>query len=134
MCKITDKIKVQINPKSRYFKTDKNIQRYINNGLKKLYFQIQKIEESGTPFEKIFNNDDLIYDKIGNYFTFKHHDADNTQLRILYSYEKTKNGERNLKLIHFSIKRNNNKEYIKFFTDYIKSFNETQCDFKTIEI
>ena len=128
-----EKIKVLINPKSKYFKADKNLQRYINNGLKKIYTTIKQFEENGVPFEKIFNCDSLIYDKIKNYYTFKYHAPDNTQLRILYTY-KNENGVSTLKLVHFKVKRNNDKDYIKFFTDYINNFSDTEDVYKTIEL
>ena len=129
-----EKIPVLINSKSKYFKADKNLQRYINNGLRKIYLTIRQFENEGVPFEKIFNCDALIYDKIGNYYTFKHRDNDNTQLRILYTYQKDDNGKYQLKLIHFKVKRNNDKEYIKFFTDYISNFSDKSDLYKEIKI
>ena len=82
-----------VNQKSKYFKTDKNLQRYINNGLRKIHTTIKQFEAEGVPFEKIFNCDALIYDKIKDYYTFKHRDSDNTQLRILYTYQKDNDGK-----------------------------------------
>ena len=129
-----DKITVLVNQKSKYFKTDKNLQRYINNGLRKIHTTIKQFEAEGVPFEKIFNCDALIYDKIKDYYTFKHRDSDNTQLRILYTYQKDNDGKYQLKLIHFKVKRNNDKEYIKFFTDYIENFTDNEENYKKIVI
>ena len=94
-----------------YFKEKSEIQRAIKEGLKTLDKRISAYESQGVPFEKIFDDDKVKYDKHGDFYTFKYRKG-NIQLRILYSYL----GENSYCIADYYVKkRNQRKEHIHLF-------------------
>jgi hypothetical protein len=90
--------------------------------MEKLRKMIESYENDGIPFEKIFNNDVIKYDVFGkNFYTFKAHGADKTQLRILYRFVR-ENDTFRLECHKVEIKRRKGKEYIKDFENYVKKY------------
>lgn len=82
-----DKIYIRVK------KFDNKEQELINRALKKLERQITTFESTGTPFEKIFNNDAIKYDVLGKgFYTYKFVAENSSQLRILYRFVRTENG------------------------------------------
>ena len=53
-------------------KLDNKEKELVDRALRKLENQINVIESTGTPFEKIFNNDSIKYDILGkSFYTYK---------------------------------------------------------------
>lgn len=90
-----------------------------------------QIEESyGNAFEKIYNNETLKYDILGNGFhTFKYQGRDRSQIRLLYRFIRKENGDYEIQLHKVYIKRRNTKEYMKTFEGYVKEYVSVKpCD------
>ena len=103
-------------------KFDNKEQELINRALKKLERQITTFESTGTPFEKIFNNDAIKYDVLGKgFYTYKFVAENSSQLRILYRFVRTDNGF-DLECHKVEIKRRSGKGYIKDFEEYVKNY------------
>lgn len=118
-------MKVLVNSKN-YFKEKADMQRAINEALSILLFRIQQYEVSGVPFDRIFNDDKVKYDKHGDFYTFKCKTSHNHQLRILYSYFYV-NGEAVLLVVDYYTKQKPTKEYISLFDKYNKEIPQTFC-------
>ena len=104
-------------------KFDIKEQELINRAMKKLERQITTLESSGTPFEKLFNNDAIKYDVLGNgFYTYKFIAENSSQLRILYRFVRKENGFI-LECHKVEIKRRSGKGYIKDFEEYVKNYN-----------
>ena len=104
-------------------KYDIKEQELINRAMKKLERQINTLESTGTPFEKIFNNDAIKYDILGKgFYTYKFVAENSSQLRILYRFVREKNGFI-LECHKVEIKRRSGKGYIKDFEEYVKNYN-----------
>ena len=103
-------------------KFDVKEQGLINRALKKLERQITTFESTGTPFEKIFNNDAIKYDILGKgFYTYKFVAENSSQLRILYRFVRNDNGF-DLECHKVEIKRRSGKGYIKDFEEYVKNY------------
>ena len=103
-------------------KFDVKEQELINRALKKLERQITTFESTGTPFEKIFNNDAIKYDILGKgFYTYKFVAENSSQLRILYRFVRNDNGF-DLECHKVEIKRRSGKGYIKDFEEYVKNY------------
>ena len=103
-------------------KFDNKEQELINRALKKLERQITTFESTGTPFEKIFNNDAIKYDVLGKgFYTYKFVAENSSQLRILYRFVRNDNGF-DLECHKVEIKRRSGKGYIKDFEEYVKNY------------
>ena len=97
--------------------------REINKAFEKLKSMIEIKEQYGVPFEKIFNDETLKYDVLGNgFYTFKAHGRDNAQIRILYRFIRKSEWQFELEMHMVSIKRRTNKEYIKKFEKYVECY------------
>lgn len=97
--------------------------REICKAFEKLKNMIAVEESYGVPFEKIFNNDAIKYDILGNgFYTFKAHGKDKSQLRILYKFVRYADQNYELEMHKVSIKRNNDKTYIKEFQEYVSCY------------
>lgn len=101
--------------KKDYFKESNEIQKAIILAMENLYERIRLHETQNTPFERIFNDDKVKYDKHGKFYTFKCQKS-NVQLRILYAYLLL-NGEPILVIADYITKKKNNKNYIKQFDE-----------------
>lgn len=101
---------IKINSKCKqYKKENRTVQRSLYKSLEHL---VDKIEAEGSDINKIYNNDSIIYDRISDQvFIYKTHGRDNTQLRIVYSFE-YKNGTSILYLLDYANKKKNDKEYL----------------------
>ncbi len=103
-------------------KFDNKEQELINRALKKLERQITTFESTGTPFEKIFNNDAIKYDVLGKgFYTYKFVAENSSQLRILYRFVRTENGF-DIECHKVEVKRRSGKGYIKDFEEYVKNY------------
>lgn len=101
--------------KKDYFKESIEIQKAIVLAMENLYERIRLHETQNTPFERIFNDDKVKYDKHGKFYTFKCQKS-NVQLRILYAYFLL-NGKPILVIADYITKKKNNKNYIKQFDE-----------------
>lgn len=107
--------------KKNFKKTSEDMRRATEKSIQKLISKIEQYESSGTPFEKIFNDDSVKYDVLGNnFFTMK---AQSTQmpLRILYKFNRDENHGFTIEVHHTHIKKHNNKEYMREFATYASS-------------
>lgn len=103
-------------------KFDVKERELINRAMLKLEKQITVIENGGTAFEKIFNNDAIKYDVLGyGFYTFKFVAENSSQLRILYRFVR-ENDSFVLECHKVEIKRRSGKEYIRKFEDYVKTY------------
>lgn len=103
-------------------KTDRRTMQLLEKAMKKLNSQIAQIEQGGTPFEKIFNNDSIKYDVLGKgFFTYKYRGADSSQLRVLYKFIRKNKNLYDIEVHKVVVKRRSGKEYIKEFEDYVDS-------------
>lgn len=97
--------------------------REILHAFDKLCNMIQIEESYGNAFEKIYNNDTLKYDILGNGFhTFKCQGRDRSQIRLLYRFVRKENKEFEIQLHKAYMKRRNTKEYMKIFEEYVKKY------------
>lgn len=101
-----------------YFKESKEVQTAILKSMQDLYKRINMYESQNITFEKIYNDDNVKYDKHGKFYTYKSQKS-NVQLRILYSYLIINDVEVIL-IADFYIKKKNKKDYIRKF-DYINT-------------
>ena len=103
-------------------KLDNKEKELVDRALNKLDKQISIIEKTGTPFEKIFNNDSIKYDILGkSFYTYKFVAENSSQLRILYRFVRNDNGF-DLECHKVEIKRRSGKGYIKDFEEYVKNY------------
>lgn len=102
-------------------KLDYKEKELTNRALKKLEKQIEQFESTGTPFEKIFNNDSIKYDVLGKgFYTYKFVAENSSQLRILYRFVRNEDNSWNIECHKVEVKRRTNKDYIKKFEEYVK--------------
>lgn len=99
--------------KKDFFKESHQVQSALIAAVNALYERINQYEQQNIPFDRIFNDDKVKYDKHGNFYTFKFQKC-NIQLRILYSYLII-DGIPVIIIVDFYIKKKNNKVYIKRF-------------------
>lgn len=105
-------------------KLDNKEKELVERALNKLVKQIDIIEATGTPFEKIFNNDSIKYDILGkNFYTYKFVAENSSQIRILYRFVREESGVYNIECHKVEVKRRSGKEYIKKFEEYVKTYN-----------
>ena len=104
-------------------KLDNKEKELVDRALNKLDKQIGIIESTGTPFEKIFNNDSIKYDILGkSFYTYKFVAENSSQIRILYRFVRKENGDYDLECHKVEVKRRSGKDYIKKFEEYVKSY------------
>lgn len=103
-------------------KFDIKEQELINRAMKKLERQITTLESTGTPFEKLFNNEAIKYDVLGKgFYTYKFVAENSSQLRILYRFVREEN-DFILECHKVEVKRRSGKGYIKDFEEYVKNY------------
>lgn len=106
-------------------KLDNKEKELVDRALNKLEKQIDIIEGTGTPFEKIFNNDSIKYDVLGkNFYTYKFVAENSSQIRILYRFIRNPNNSYIIECHKVEVKRRSGKEYIKKFEEYVKTYKE----------
>lgn len=103
-----------------YRKECADIKNSIVKSLEMLSARITEYQHNGVSFNQIFNDDHVKYDKHGGCFTFKYKTPQNHQMRILYFYYQTAEGDV-LVLVDYYIKQKNNKKYISKFDAYNKA-------------
>lgn len=97
--------------------------REIEKAFEKLKTLIEVEEQYGVPFEKIFNNETVKYDVLGNgFYTFKAHGKDKAQIRILYKFIRKTIQEFELEMHMVWIKRKNDNAYIREFKRYVDCY------------
>lgn len=106
-----------------YFKESKEVQTAILKSMQDLYKRISTYESQNIAFEKIYNDDNVKYDKHGKFYTYKSQKS-NVQLRILYSYLII-NDIPIILVADFYIKKKNKKDYIRKF-DYINTIDPNE--------
>ena len=113
--------------KNDYFKETSDIQRAIIRGVCSLYERITLYENQNVPFERIFNDERVKYDKHGDFYTFKCKKSD-LQLRILYTYIVV-DATPVIIVADFFVKEKNNKKYIKQFESarYLDPYTVYEC-------
>lgn len=95
----------------------------IIKAFEKLKNMIMVEEQSGVPFEKIFNNESLKYDILGKgFYTFKAHGRDKIQIRILYKFIRKAMKDFELEIHMVFIKRRNDNTYMKKFQKYVDCY------------
>lgn len=106
-------------------KLDNKEKELVDRALNKLDKQIRIIESTGTPFEKIFNNDSIKYDVLGkSFYTYKFIAENSSQIRILYRFVRKDQNDYDIECHKVEVKRRSGKEYIKKFEEYVKSYTE----------
>jgi hypothetical protein len=106
-------------------KLDNKEKELVDRALNKLEKQINIIEETGTPFEKIFNNDSIKYDILGKgFYTYKFVAENSSQIRILYRFVRINSSSYDLECHKVEVKRRSGKDYIKKFENYVKTYSE----------
>ena len=121
---------IKVNTKCKqYKKEDKTTQKAINALLERL---LMKINAEGKDVNGIYNNDSIIYDRINkSFFLYKAHGANNTQLRIVYAFERK--GENSiLYLIDYVVKKKNDKQYIADMNNKFRTSELTDMAFSNI--
>lgn len=105
-----------------YAKLKPELKKCIDKEMERLISLIKATEESGTPFEKIFNNEVIKHNVLSEkFFTFKTHGPDSTQLRLLYEFKR--DGENTYIILHkFFVKRRTSNEYLTDFKEYAKNY------------
>lgn len=109
----------------------KEERKVVDMAMDKLRTLINTIEATGTPFEKIFNNDVIKYDVLGhNFFTFKYKGPSSTQARILYRFNRINEQSYTLDIHKVYIKRKDfnkgkSNEYIRIFENYVNNYIKT---------
>lgn len=91
--------------------------RFLEKAVNKLVSKISLYARNGIEFENIFNDDSVKYDILPNdFYTYK---FQTTQfpLRLLYKVKRT-NKDFIIEIHKAQFKQNNNKGYIREFTDY----------------
>lgn len=111
-------MKLYVHKKS-FNKEVKEVKEAILYSIGVLYERIRKYEKQGIPFERIFNDEKVKYDKHGEFFTFKCKKS-NMQLRILYTYF-VYDKEPVFLIADYFVKKKNKKDYIKKF-DYVNKW------------
>lgn len=99
--------------------------KLVDKAMTKLRHYIDEIENSGTPFELICNNDKIKYDILGNgFFVFKYTGPSRTQLRILYRFIRQEGNKYNLEIHKVYSKKHTvngfQNQYLKDFEIYLK--------------
>lgn len=98
-----------------YCKASPEVQKAIKNAAVSIYEKIKQYEKQGITFNRIFNDDQLKYDKHGEFFTYKCR-ANKIQLRILYTY--LAQAQEDVIIIYdFAVKSRTTNEYIKRFDE-----------------
>lgn len=106
-------------------KLDNKERELVDRALNKLERQIDMLESTGTPFEKIFNNDSIKYDVLGkNFFTYKFVAENSSQIRILYRFLRNANASYTIECHKVEVKRRSGKDYIKKFEEYVKTYKD----------
>lgn len=121
---------IKISSKCKqYKKENKTAQRSLCKSLEHL---VDKIEAEGSNINKIYNNDSIIYDRINDHiFIFKTHGRDNTQLRIVYSFEHI-HGDSILYLLDYANKKKNDKEYLSQLNSKFKNVHVSDLMFSDL--
>ncbi len=96
-----------------FFKEQSDIKAAITNSIDALYSRILTYENNNIPFNRIFNDDHIKYDKQGDFYTYKVQRG-NLQLRILYTYLII-DARPIILMADYFIKKKNNKKYIRQF-------------------
>ncbi len=113
-----------------YLRASKDLQKALVGASTSLYERIQSYENQNIPFDNIYNDDKVKYDKHGRFYTYKAH-KQNMQIRMLYAYI-VMDGTAVIIIADFAVKKKNNKEYIKSFDsvnsiDPITIYNASTC-------
>lgn len=113
-----------------YFRASKELQKALVDASTVLYERIRAYESQNITFEKIYNDDKVKYDKHGQFYTYKTR-KQNLQIRLLYAYIIV-DGVSVIIIADFTVKKKNNKEYIKSFdamnqTDPISVYAGSKC-------
>ena len=102
---------------------------------KALEHLIHMIETAGCNMNLIFNNEKIIYDRINkNMFIFKARGSDNTQLRIVYSFEKKQDNSAVLYILDYANKKHNDKKYLTLFNDKYKNIVLSELFFEEMAV
>lgn len=89
----------------------------VEKSVVKLKDKILQYEKSGTPFERIFNDDSVKYDAFGKgYYTYKAQ-TQRFPLRILYRFVRT-DGDSTIQIHMAFCKKYNDNRYIDEFGKY----------------
>lgn len=96
-----------------YNRASKDLQKALISASASLYERIKAYEAQNISFENIYNDDKVKYDKHGQFYTYKAK-KQNLQIRMLYAYIFI-NGTAVIIIADFTVKKKNNKDYIKEF-------------------
>lgn len=110
---------IKINSRCKqYKKEDKTTLKSIYSSLQRLS---EKISSENSDINRIYNNDNIIYDRINDQiFIYKTHGINNIQLRLVYGYEENDN-DAIIYLIDYAVKKKNDKRYIEDMNNRFKS-------------
>ncbi|MBR4026478.1 MAG: hypothetical protein IKJ01_02820 [Lachnospiraceae bacterium] len=115
--------KIRISTQECIKKFSPSEKREIFKAFDKLKDMITLEEQYGRPFEKVFNNEALKYDILGNgFYTFKAHGRDHCQIRILYKFNRMLSQDFEVEIHMVSIKRRDDKSYMRDFQRYVECY------------
>ena len=122
---------IKINARCKqYKKEDKMTLKSIYSSLQRLS---EKISSENSDINRIYNNDNIIYDRINDQiFIYKTHGINNIQLRLVYGYEK-KGNESIIYLLDYAVKKKNDKKYIEDMNSRFKSMKLSDMLFCNID-
>lgn len=96
--------------------------------MERLVTYVTEFENSGVPFEKIFNNEKIKHDCYDNNFFCYKHSIGRNSYRLLYRFIREAGNrftiEPHLTIIKRYSARGGNTDYIKHFTKYAKNYKE----------
>lgn len=99
--------------------------QYIKKAINKMSKMLETYDNNGIPFEKIFNNDIIKHNCLDNdIYVFKYIGPDNSQIRLLYHYDRKDDLNSEINILTYHIKRTDapNSQYLDDFRAYAKNY------------
>ncbi len=108
-------MKVFINSKCQYKKADSAMKMSLLKNILKLNEKLSTLDVKDM--NRLFNLDSVIYDRVNNeLFVYKGRGINNQQIRIVYSVVPKDSGFE-IYLIEYISKKENNKKYLRYFSE-----------------
>lgn len=115
------KLEIECGCLKKLNKQNRNLKNEVLRAAKRVGERIVEYYNEGITFENIYNDNVVKYDKHGCFFTYKHHDRNKSQIRLLYACLQDKD-KTTIIVVDFFEKRDssrsNTKEHIKIFDCY----------------
>lgn len=95
-------------------KEKRELRKAVLSSAYRLGQRIVNYQNTGIKFESIYNDDHVKYDKHGNFYTYKSHNSNKSQIRLLYLCKQSDN-ETVIIIVDYTEKRKTDKSYILKF-------------------